>query len=99
MVLTINYGDLQNIKKNWINEKTSDKKKIYNHISDCKDTLTYMYKHNSVKGKSREDYEIELMEFAKSMISNTDIPAKELESKFSGKPLIINNEPIKLWLN
>ena len=99
MVLTINYGDLQNIKKNWINEKTSEKKKIYNYISDCKDTLTYMYKHDSVKGKSREDYEIELMEFAKSMISNTDIPAKELESKFSGKPLIINNEPIKLWLN
>lgn len=47
----------------------------------------------------REEYEIELYEFANSMLSNTDISKREVEKTFNGKPIIINNKTIKLWLN
>lgn len=99
MILTLNYGDLQNIRKKYISEKIQDKEKIYTYIQSYKDTLTNMYKNNLVKGMSREEYEIELYEFANSMLSNTDISKREVEKTFNGKPIIINNKTIKLWLN
>ena len=99
MIITLNYGDLQDIKEKWISERPTNKEQIYNYIQSYKDTLTNMYKNNTVKGYTREDYEIELMEFAKKIIANTDIPKKDLENKFIGKPFIINNQTIKLWLN
>lgn len=46
MILTLNYGDLQNIRKKYISEKIQDKEKIYTYIQSYKDTLTNMRKNN-----------------------------------------------------
>ena len=99
MILTLNYGDLQNIKEQIISKKETNKDEIYQYIKSYKDTLNNMYKKNLVKGMSREDYEIELMDFAKSMISFTNISKSELEKTLNGMPLVLNNNSIKLWLN
>lgn len=84
MILTINYGDLQNIKEQLINDKNLDNEKIYNFIQDYKDTLDNMYKKKLVSNKTKTDYEYELMKFANDMLKKTRKSYHSLQHEYGG---------------
>ena len=46
MILTFNYGDLQDIKKKMLKSKKINSKTIYICIESFKETLNYMYENN-----------------------------------------------------
>lgn len=92
MILTINYSDLQNIKKQMIKEKDIDNKKIYTNIIAYKDTLNYMYINGLAKNMSKSNLEFELQDFAKKLLANTNITYKELDKTY--KKLVVSNSII-----
>ena len=54
MILTFNYGDLQDIKKKMLKSKKINSKTIYICIESFKETLNYMYENNLLNNISKE---------------------------------------------
>lgn len=101
MVLTINYEDLQNIKKQMISDKTTDEESIFKCIQGYKETLDNMYKKNLVLNKDKTDLELELKMFANEMLKNTNKSYKEIEKQYGDKTTkdyIIGPKDIRLIL-
>lgn len=82
MILTINYSDLQGIKRNLIDEKITDNNKIYSFIERYNETLNYMYKNKLIQDKSKKDLEEELMDFVGQLLKNTDKSYSQLEKEY-----------------
>ena len=101
MIFTINYEDLQNIKRQMISDKIKDEKKIYMCIQDYKETLDNMYKKKLVLNKDKTDLELELKMFANEMLKNTNKSYKEIEKQYGDKTTkdyIIGPKDIRLIL-
>lgn len=82
MVLTYNYGDLQNIKKDMLADKTKTNIQIYNCIESYKETLNFMYDNNLSQNLSKEYLENELQDLVESLLTNTQVTYKELKKLY-----------------
>ena len=82
MVLTLNYGDLQNIKTQMKEDKIKSDKNIYCYIEAYKDTLNYMYANKLTQNLTKDDLESDLQDLAKSLLEKTTKTYKELEKKY-----------------
>ena len=69
MVLTYNYGDLQDIKNKIQKTKKMNDEEIYASINSYKDTLNYMYENDLIINATKENLENELQEFANKLLS------------------------------
>ena len=100
MVLTINYSDLQDIRRKVIDEKITDNSKIYVFIESYKETLDYMYKNKLLQNKSKKDLEDELVDFASQILKNTDKSYNQLSKEYSKttKDFYFNRNGIQLNL-
>ena len=98
MVLTLNYEDLQNIRKHLQKKQFKNNRKIYDYIEMYKETLNFMYNNNLAQNKSKETLEYELSSFAKNLLSNTNKTYKQLEEKYQQEINIndIKSNEIKL---
>ncbi len=85
MVLTYNYGDLQKIKKDWLEDKIKKNNKIYFCIESYKETLNFMYDSNLAQNLSKEYLENELKDFVNSLLVNTNLSYKELEKQYKNQ--------------
>lgn len=92
MVLTYNYNDLQNIKKQMQTEMKHRKndEKIYYFIKVVKDTLEFIFENN-LTNKSKKDIENELLEFKNELLKHTDLSYKQLESQYKYKYINIED--------
>ena len=98
VVLTLNYEDLQNIRKHLQKKQFKNSRKIYDYIEMYKETLNFMYNNNLAQNKSKETLEHELCSFAKNLLSNTNKTYKQLEEKYQHEINIndIKSNEIKL---
>ena len=55
MVLTYNYGDLQDIKNKIQKTKKMNDEEIYASINSYKDTLNYMYENDLIINATKEN--------------------------------------------
>lgn len=92
MILTYNYNDLQNIKKQMQTEMKHRKndEKIYYFIKVVKDTLEFIFENN-LTNKSKKDIENELLEFKNELLKHTDLSYKQLESQYKYKYINIED--------
>lgn len=101
MILTFNYGDLQDIKKKMLKSKKINNKTIYICIESFKETLNYMYENNLLNNISKEMIEKEIQEFSKNMLSKCEFSYSELEKKYKlelSSHLVINADGAKFKL-
>lgn len=85
MILTINYSDLQDVKRKIIDEKITNNDKIYVFIESYKETLNYMYKNGLVQEKSKKDLEDELVDFATQILKNTKKSYSQISKEYTRK--------------
>lgn len=101
MILTLNYVDLQEIKIKMQENKNKSNEEIYICIENYKDTLNYMYENKLIKDISKENLETELEEFAKNMLSQSEMSYRELQRQCrtkATKSYLIKPNLIKLKL-
>lgn len=84
MILTYNYNDLQNIKKQIQNENIKNTEKIYCFITAIKDTLNFMYENN-LTSKSKKESNKEFIDFKNSLLKHYNISYKQLENEYKYK--------------
>ncbi len=102
MVLTYNYGDLQDIKNKILETKKLNSEDIYALINSYKDTLNYMYENNLIVNATKEDLENELLEFANKLLSKENLSYKKLDKKYHNKfftNFFFNPNEINLKIN
>lgn len=102
MVLTYNYGDLQDIKNKILETKKLNAEDIYALINSYKDTLNYMYENNLIVNATKEDLENELLEFANKLLSKENLSYKKLDKKYHNKfftNFFFNPNEINLKIN
>lgn len=90
MILTYNYNDLQNIKKQMQMKNIKSDEKIYYSIKVVKDTLEFIFENN-LTNKSKKDIEKELLEFKNELLKHTDLSYKQLESQYKYKYINIED--------
>lgn len=102
MVLTYNYGDLQDIKNKIQKNKKITAKEIYSFIVSYKDTLNFMYNNNLVINTTKEELENELLEFTNKLLSQNKLSYKKLDEEYHNQfytHYIIKPNEIKLKIN
>lgn len=102
MVLTYNYGDLQDIKNKIQKTKKMNDMEIYASINSYKDTLNYMYENDLIINATKENLENELQEFANKLLSQKKLSYKKLDEEYHNQfytHYIIKPNEIKLKIN
>lgn len=82
MVLTYNYGDLQNIKAKMGHINMNSTKEKYLFIAAYKETLEFMLDNNLAHSHSKAELEDELNNLVEKLLGHKNISYKELEQKY-----------------